>query len=230
MAEPDLPVPVDDPLIARTRQRAAEILTAAQALVVTSEPTKIDAVEALSAIARVKHEAEQRRDELVRPHNDYVKRLNALFRNVLGPIVQADMLLRARVQDFNTAQRTRAAEQAAAAERARLEVEARLKEAAAAEARGDRAVAGQLFDRALVSEAQAGQAQADAVHPARSVSTPLGGAQTRLVWTFSIEALERVPPSYLQVNETAVRRAINEGVREIAGLRIFQTDQLAVRR
>lgn len=46
------------------------------------------------------------------------------------------------------------------------------------------------------------------------------------VWKFEIEDESLVPREFLIVNETAIRVAIREGKREIAGVRIYQEDQL----
>lgn len=51
----------------------------------------------------------------------------------------------------------------------------------------------------------------------------------RKVWTYKIMDLTKVPLEYMIVNEKAVKAAIAEGKREIAGLEIFQEEQLVIR-
>jgi hypothetical protein len=49
-------------------------------------------------------------------------------------------------------------------------------------------------------------------------------------WTFEVIDLDRVPRTYLSLDTEAVRAAITkEGVRDIAGLKIFQSESLRVR-
>jgi hypothetical protein len=49
------------------------------------------------------------------------------------------------------------------------------------------------------------------------------------VWKFEITDAVAVPREYLSVDEVLVREAIRSGVREIAGVRIYQEEQLRVR-
>lgn len=48
-------------------------------------------------------------------------------------------------------------------------------------------------------------------------------------WVFDVDDLKNVPIEYLQINEKAVNVMIRKGVREIPGLKIFQTRQTLVR-
>jgi SMC interacting uncharacterized protein involved in chromosome segregation len=51
----------------------------------------------------------------------------------------------------------------------------------------------------------------------------------REVWTFEVVDISLVPREYLVLDETAVRRAIQNGVREIPGLKIFKKAQLVIK-
>jgi len=55
------------------------------------------------------------------------------------------------------------------------------------------------------------------------------GVSVSSVWTFEIVDPNLVPREYLMVDEAAIRRAVNSGVREIAGVRIFEQPRVAVR-
>lgn len=54
-------------------------------------------------------------------------------------------------------------------------------------------------------------------------------ATVRMVWDFEITDIAKVPAEYLQINAFAVRDAIKSGVRDIAGLNIFQKPTVAVK-
>jgi len=47
-------------------------------------------------------------------------------------------------------------------------------------------------------------------------------------WTFEVVDVNKVPREYLVLDRTAVNKAIRDGVREIAGLNIFQVEGLRV--
>lgn len=226
----DLVVPIHDPAILDARARAAAIHAEALALVVDSPASQAQAVTLLSGIARLKADAEVRRTALVTPFTLHVKRINALFREVLAPVETADGLLRGRDLNFRMDQRRRAAEAAAAAERQRFEAEARLREAERAEAAGHPDVAEQLLEGAVVSEEAATVAQAQAVLPAKTVTTPVGSATVTKRWTFRVVTPALVPRDYLLINEAKVREDIRAGVREIAGLEIYQSETLSVKK
>lgn len=65
---------------------------------------------------------------------------------------------------------------------------------------------------------------------AKTQRAELGQAIARKVWEFEVLDIDQVPREYLQLDETAVRRAIQQGIRHIPGLRIYETEKLTVRR
>lgn len=60
-----------------------------------------------------------------------------------------------------------------------------------------------------------------------SSSSSLKGLTKR--WTFEVTDANLVPREYLQVNETAIRTAVQSGTRTIAGVRIFENESLTLR-
>jgi hypothetical protein len=231
MTDVALVLPTDDPAVIDYRTRAAAVKASADALVVDSEETKVEAVNILSAIARVTAEAEKKRKAIVAPFNDHVKDVNALFKATLAPIVDADVLLRRKVLDYNAEASRKAATAAADAQRQALAAQALLDQAAKAEAQGQPEVAEQLLTQAVENEtgskASAGVA---AVLPVRTVKSDIGEASTRKTWAFKVVNLAEVPREYLILDAVAIRKAIAGGVRSIAGLDIFQEEGLAVKK
>lgn len=62
-----------------------------------------------------------------------------------------------------------------------------------------------------------------------SVPTYSGAKGATKRWTFEVTDDLRVPLEYLMVDEKKIREAIATGVREIAGVRIYQADGLTIR-
>lgn len=56
------------------------------------------------------------------------------------------------------------------------------------------------------------------------VESKSGEVRFRKVWKFEITDGNEVPREYMAVNETSIRRAINGGIREIKGVRIFEEE------
>jgi hypothetical protein len=80
--------------------------------------------------------------------------------------------------------------------------------------------------RAAVAEQQA----AEALEPTRIRGDFGATAYVRRNWTFEVVDLDRVPREYLSLDTEVVREAINrDKVREIPGLRIFETEALRIR-
>ena len=228
-----LRVPTNDPVISGYRDQARRIHEAAAALVVDSEFAKQEATTFLVSISQLKHNAEAKRVALVKEPNSFVTAVNALFRDVLAPVVAADQVLRAKQLQYDREQKAAAAAAAAAAERQRLEAAALVEEAVKAEMEGKPAVAEQLVETAIAREAAASLAsiQAAATPPKTTRGATGGSATTKLVWTFKVTNFDRVPRAYLLLNEEEVRDAIRNGAREddIPGLEIYQNTQLSVR-
>ena len=64
---------------------------------------------------------------------------------------------------------------------------------------------------------------------AQAVRAQGGTLTVKRVWTFEIQDAAAVPEQYKLVNEVALRAAVKSGVRTIAGVRIYETEQVAVR-
>ena len=251
MAIETLPLPAQDTELARLHGQAAKVHADASALLVTTDDERDFAVAYLAEIATVKKAAEARRVALVKPLNDHVSNVNAFVNTLIGPVDEADKLLRGRVLVYQQEQARKAeaerqrleAIQRAAEDEARrqaLEVTKKLEEAArleALEAGGrDAAAAQAALDAALQAEEEATARRQEAlalvVPPplAKTVSTALGAATVRKVWTFRVVALSAVPREYLLVDEPKVRKAIAGGARDIPGLVIYQEEALSLRR
>lgn len=54
-------------------------------------------------------------------------------------------------------------------------------------------------------------------------------ASVRMVWEFDVEDIKQVPAEFIVINEKAVREAIKNGARDIAGLKIYQKPTVAIK-
>jgi hypothetical protein len=67
------------------------------------------------------------------------------------------------------------------------------------------------------------------------VVAPVNGYKTETVkgttkrWVFDVIDINQIPREYLMVNETEIRNAINQGVRTIPGVNIYQKESLSIR-
>jgi len=65
--------------------------------------------------------------------------------------------------------------------------------------------------------------------PQKTVQADTGSATIKKVWTFQVEDPALVPEQYKVVDERKIRAAVASGIREIPGVRIYLSPQVAVR-
>lgn len=65
--------------------------------------------------------------------------------------------------------------------------------------------------------------------PQKTVRADRGSATIKKVWTFQVENPALVPEQYKVVDDRKIRAAVASGIREIPGVRIFLSSQVAVR-
>lgn len=180
---------------------------------------------------------EDKRTELVKPHNEIVKSINAYAKSIAGPLEKAEFHIKQELSayEYELENKRREEMRKAEEERKRLQAEADAK----AKEREQELEVMNMFgptDESARAEVEA-QVEKDRemmevqqIHKTnvKSIeSMKVSGATKR--WTFSVVNQELVPREFLIVNETAIRAAIRAGTREIAGVNIFQETSVAIR-
>lgn len=186
---------------------ASQLVAQAALLQVTNEAESIEAGRMLVQLKSWKAQVEQKRQFFTRPLKEHVKRIEAMFKPVVERLDEADGVIRGKVLNYR-----------AEAEKNAREAQARLMEQAEAaqqEGNSDAALA-------LATEAT------EAVNTQKTMLLDEGSMQVKKVWDFEVEDYAAIPREFFSFDEKKVRLAIRAGQRDIAGLRIFQKDQLAV--
>jgi hypothetical protein len=112
----------------------------------------------------------------------------------------------------------------------RAEAKRLAREAKSEEDRARAAEQLRLAEEAALRAAIAEQQAAQALEPTRIRGDYGATAYVRRNWTFEVIDLDLVPREYMSLDTEVVREAINrDKVREIRGLRIFETETLRVR-
>jgi hypothetical protein len=168
----------------------------------------------------------------------FFKRRCDTLNAALAPVVlrlkaYRDALARAEAARHETARRaaTEVARCAAAeADEHRAAAERLVGEAQSLEGRRRAAEALRLAEEAAARAAVAGEQATAVLEPTRIRGDYGATAFVRRSWSFEVVDLDRVPRDYMSLDVAVVREAITrDGVREITGLRIFQTEALRVR-
>ncbi len=184
-------------------------------------------VECSSRLALALAGLEDTRTKAVKPLNDQVREINAMFAEVRVPGEEAVATVKRQKGAWDEQERARE-------RREREELERRQREAAEAErkalekaeaAKTERARQKALADAATASAAQAAAAAEAPKLAATTLKGDSGGMSTRKVWAFEVVKPELVPRQYLVVDEAKIRAAVRSGVREIPGVHIFEDEQ-----
>jgi hypothetical protein len=188
--------------------------------------TKELAHDAARRVKSLEKLVEDRRKELVAPLNARVKMINDYAKKIVAPLAGAESHLRQELVGWE-----RKLEQERMAEQRRLrEIEEAEKKKIADQLAKDRVAAemfGTTFDenKAVVRNAEV---EMNAAIAKQQISqNKVSG--TRKTWKFEVVESEKVPREFLVVDDSAIRKAVQAGAREIAGVRIFEEIVIAIR-
>lgn len=211
-APPAPPVPVDiyslQPVQDQLEQFKAVIaamVQEAQTITVHDPDTAKTAVSLGSKAKKKGKEIEAARKDIVGPHNDFVSAVNRLAKDCSGPLSQIEMILKKKINEYETRQRLELAKAQEVARREAARIQAEID--ANAQAAGVKAP---VVVAPVLPEAPA------------AIRTEEGSASQRKEWTFEVVDPQAVPRDYLLVDERAIRDAVRRGIRQIQGVNIFE--------
>ena len=217
--------------------QASSAIVEANTLQVSNAAEANTAADLLKAISSTKKSIEDKRKEYTAPLVAAQKSINADFKKMTEPFEQAEKIVKSKIATFHDAEQKRLAEERrkeaeAAAEKARKEAEEAAKERAAQAQDEDEK---KRIESQAEQEAQAAaEAAALATEEAAKKAEPKmegnrGKAVASKVWTFEITDEAKIPREFCVVHEPAIRAAIKDGAREIAGVRIYQETRISSR-
>jgi hypothetical protein len=194
-------------------EQVSKIEQTALSLDIKDDSSLSMASDALGWIAKTKKALEEKRKFFVQPLNDQVKKINDMFKGYSEPLEKADSILRGKVMGYRQEQ-----------ERIRREEEERLRKLAEKEQK-------RLEKLAEKNNTVAPPPIPIPVMPQqpKTVESNLASVSAKVVWEFEIVDENKIPREFMIPNEKAIRAAVKAGVRSINGVKIYQTEQLAVR-
>ena len=205
-------------------------------IVVSSKETSASALDVAKQVKSFMKRIESTREELVAPHLEAQRRINAYAKQIAEPLLGAESHLKKQLIAWEKKLEEVRREEAKKVEAARLEAEAAARAKFKAE-QEEAATMAMFMDQkevarnAIVSEAEMSRELVDVSKNAATdmktiEATKVSGVTRR--WTFAMDNAAEVPREFLKVDEQAIRQAIREGVREIPGVRIFQETGIAI--
>ena len=193
----------------------------------------------LVKMAMRRKELEAKRKFFTAPLNDHVKAINAWFKRLTDPLEEADKALRVKVVEYRRAEQERVNEEK---RKAAQEAAKAAQAAQEAERAADRAAQGGLTKSAEAIRSRAKedlakanhgliQASVASAHAPQATRAANGGeVLTRKVWRWEILNGLEVPRVFLAIDRVAITEAVRKGAREIPGVRIFEVEELSIRR
>jgi hypothetical protein len=186
---------------------SAERLKEAEGLVLEKVDDLDSANMLLKKTAATEKAIEEKRKEMVTPLNERVKEINGAFKAISTALAAANDLLKRKILVFRQdeeARRQKLIDEQSAAQ-------------AAAEKKAKKAKATGKPEPVYVAP------------PAPLPLAAIDSTTVRKTWTFEVVDEKSIPRNFMVLNEKMVREQIRNGVREIAGLRIFQQDTVVAR-
>ena len=168
-------------------------------LVIKTAEDMTPAAELLKNVVVRKKRIEEIRLFFTKPLNDHIKQINNQFKASSEPLEAIESDIKRKMLIY------RQEEQA----RIRKEQEALLKKAESMKTE---------------KKQEEYKEKAEDLKQETKVESKSGEIRFRKVWKFELINGDEVPREYLEVNETSIRRAIMNGVREIKGVRIYEEE------
>jgi len=188
----------------------ASLLSYARTLTIASSEDAKRAANDLIIMGTIKKRLEALRVEKVKPLNDEVDNINAIFKSIMAPLKEADTLTN------NELLRYRQVEDAK--RREALAIEAEKLALAQREAKLNEGVI--TVDLTPVPKPD--------VQP-KSIQTDAGSVGIRQLPDWELEDITKVPAEFLILDKVAVGKQVRAGRRNIPGIRIWMKDNLTVR-
>lgn len=253
MSVPETELAPQEQNLKLTAHHAGELAGSVKTLIVHDQQTRALAANLRSQIKAVQKAAKATYIAITKPLSDTVAMWKARFEPINAALEEALEGLDKKITADHDEQKRIADEARRKAEdeakRASEAAEARAREEREREAR---AVAARAQQEAL----EAGMSKKDACElakleradvearplevgpiavaayippPAKTVQTPTSKTTVAEVWDYELEDLSKVPPIYVrkELDRGRVRCAVNDGVREIPGIRIFSKGRVS---
>lgn len=206
--------------------RSSELIAAASRAVIDSAEAMSKGADLTKFIKATHNKAEDERKILVKPFNDGVKAINARFKEITGPLKNAETEIKGKMLSYQQEQNRLAQIEA---DRVKKEEEDKaLEEAERLAEEGEEDQAEEVLTKAE-------EALPPAVEKAAPSRGDYGGvASVKKTWTYEVTDIkllaEKHPELVVEIS-SEINKLIRgkDGARDIPGLRIFEKESMAIR-
>lgn len=187
------------------REQIANMVKEAMALTVENDETNAIAVELGTQAKKLNKTIEAEKKRIIDQPNDFIKAVRNFCKSFQDDLVRVENITKQKVSTYG----------------AKVELNRRKAEEAARKAIEE-------LQKKIDKEAQKAGVEAPKIETPVMPESPKvtrtnsGTSYIRKEWTFEITEPWNVPREYMKVDEQAIRKAVKAGIREIAGVRIYQ--------
>lgn len=187
------------------------------------------ATEWLKLVTKTRKDFEKVQKERIAPFKAQIDEIKDVFKKPLELLTEAETVARDKINAYLLEERRiKEAEARKIEERRRKEAEKELKKLDRQDLKADKyddATARALHESIADKKAEILAKATEAIEINQSNET----SSVHMIWDFNVVDLSKVPVEYLAINTTAVREAIRNGKREIAGIEIYQKPVVAIK-
>lgn len=169
------------------------------------------------------------RDKYIKPMKDSIKAIDERLKEPIKLLETTDITLREKLNSYLMEVRKKE-EERLALERKKREDEAIRQLDNLEQAKTQAGEYDEVTQKAIqrtIENKQNKTIEATVLEEKINLST--SSASVSMVWDFEVVDKSQLPLEFLKIDETAIRNAIRDGQRDIAGVKIFQKPQLSLR-
>lgn len=169
------------------------------------------------------------REKYIKPMKDSIKAIDERLKEPIKLLEDTDATLRQKLNAYLSEVRKRE-EERLALERKKREEEAIKQLDNLEQAKSQAGEYDEVTQKAIQRSIENQQNKAiEATVTQDNINLSTSSASVSMVWDFEVTDKSQLPLEFLKVDEVAIRNAIRNGTREIAGVNIFQKPQLSLR-
>lgn len=169
------------------------------------------------------------REKYIKPMKDSIKAIDERLKEPIKLLEDTDATLRKKLNAYLSEVRKRE-EERLALERKKREEEAIKQLDNLEQVKSQAGEYDEVTQKAIQRSIENQQNRAiEATVTQDNINLSTSSASVSMVWDFEVIDKSQLPLEFLKVDEVAIRNAIRNGTREIAGVNIFQKPQLSLR-
>lgn len=194
------------------REQIANMVKEAMALTVDNDESNAIAVELGTQAKKLNKTIEAKKKRIIEQPNDFIKAIRNFCKMFQDQLAKVESTVKQKITIYQTNREL---------ERRKAEEEAR---------KAAKELQRKIDKEAKKTGVEAPQIEAPVIpEPPKVTRTDSGTSHIRKEWTFEITEPWSVPREYMKIDEQAIRKAIKAGIREIAGVRIYQETKTVFR-